>query len=102
MYSFMHKCDAQYRLDTPNGETLWPDEMKFFNREHGTATVFFAANLPKFHRWMCETFRQEGKLGILKGAVFCAADRGQPREMTDPTVDLCTAENYGVRKLQGG
>ncbi len=98
MYTFSYRYNIQYRLDTPSGETLWPKHLEYFNREINIGNAFFSANVPKFHRWLCDKFRQERKLGTLQGAVICSSNRGRPWEIVDRNVDLCTAENFGVKE----
>ncbi len=98
MYAFLYKCDVQYRLNTPLGETIWPDHLVYFKRKINTAHVFYRPHLPGFHRLLCEEFRRDGKLGTLNGSVICSADGGRPWEIVDRNVDLCTAENFGVKE----
>ena len=97
MYAFFYECSVQYRVDTPEGETLWPNHNEYFNREGNTGAAFFRDFLPEFHRWLCDKYRHEGKLGSLRGYVNCTLNRGLVGELVDPSVDLCTAPNYGVK-----
>ncbi len=97
MYAYSYECTIQYRVDTPEGETLWPKHKDHFKREGNTGNAFFSDNLPEFHRWLCDKFRYEGKLESMQGYVICSLNGGPYRELVDRSVDLCTALNYGVR-----
>jgi len=59
--------------------------------------TFHVEFLPKYNRWLCDKYRNEGKLRSLRGYVNCSLNRGPKRELLDPSVDLCAAPNYGVR-----
>jgi len=95
MYSRIHRCWSQYRLDTPDGETHWPAIYDHFNRE--ADSFFYVEFLPEYNRWLCDKYRNEGKLGSLRGYVNCSLNRGPLWELVDPSVNLCTAPNYGVK-----
>jgi len=97
MYSRSYICWSQYRLDTPEGETHWPVNDDHFNREASSKMAFHVEFLPEYNRWLCNKYRNEGKLGSLRGYVNCSLNRGPLWELVDPSVDLCTAPNYGVR-----
>ncbi len=95
MYSRIYTCWSQYRLDTPEGETHWPANDDHFNRK--ADSYFYVEFLPEYNRWLCDKYREEGKLGSLRGYVNCSENRGPLWELVDSSVDLCTAPNYGVR-----
>ena len=97
MYSRIYTCWSQYRLDTPDGETHWPANDDQFNREASSKMAFYVEFLPEYNRWLCDKYRNEGKLGSLRGYVNCSVNRGPLWELVDSSVDLCTAPNYGVR-----
>ena len=97
MYSRIYTCWSQYRLDTPDGDTHWPSSDDYFNREASSEHAFYGDFLPEYHRWLCDKFRREGKLGSLRGYVNCSVNQGPRRELVDRSVDICTAPNYGVR-----
>jgi len=59
--------------------------------------AFYVEFLPEYNRWLCDKYRNEGKLGSLRGYVNCSVNHGPLWELVDPGVDLCTAPNYGVR-----
>jgi len=97
MYSRAYRCQTQYRLNTPQGETHWPVHNDYFNREGSFQYALNADFLPEYHRWLCDKFRQEGKLGSMQGYVICSLDGGPLWELVDRSVDLCTAPNYGAK-----
>jgi len=96
MYSSTYKCSSLYRLDTPEGEILWPRYQDYFNLQILFTRVFHADYLPEFHRWLCDHFRSQGQLGSLRGYATCFLNNGPPVELVDRTVDICTASNFGV------
>ncbi len=98
MYSVRYSCRTQYRLDTPAGKTHWPRHEDYFNLPELSTRVFFGDVLPEFHRWLCDKFRRQGKLGSLRGYAICILNNRLKAELVDRGVmDLCTAQNYGVR-----
>ncbi len=97
MYSRNYICWSQYRLDTPEGETHWPVNDDHFNREASSSHAFYGDFLPEYHRWLCDKFRREGKLGSLRGYVNCSLNGGPRRELVDRGVDICSAPNYDVK-----
>ncbi len=97
MYSTTYTCWSQYRLDTPDGVTHWPANNDHFNRPASSDMAFHVEFLPEYHRWLCDKYRNEGKLGRLQGYVNCSVNSGPLWELVDRSVDLCTAPNYGVK-----
>jgi len=97
MYTTRYECSAQYRLDTPQGETRWLRPEDYFRWPHLWMRVFYADELPKFHRWLCDKFRRQGELGSLRGYATCTLNYGPKVAFVDSGVDLCTVRNYGVR-----
>ena len=97
MYTYFYRFQVQYRLDTPQGETHWLAINDYFKRKGSPGTAFIGEFLPKFHRWLCDKFRSEGKLGSLRGYVHGSVNGGTTWDVVDRNVDLCTAPNYGIR-----
>ena len=76
MYSIRYDCLTQYKLDTPEGETHWLNYRDYLNRPEFVDRVFSADVLPEYHRWLCDEFRRQGKLGRLWGYAICRLNIG--------------------------
>lgn len=96
MYSFRSRCEGRYELTEPSGQRARLDPSTFFHDPYGAALTFQRLRLPAFHRYLCDGFREAGRLQRLEGAMRCEYPGGRQVVMVRPDADLCSAPNYGV------
>lgn len=96
MYAEYSVTSALYLLTPPNASATQLDPAQYFNRRSAVQKIFFPDRLPAFHAWLCERLRAEGRLGRLSAEISVQAPPQAPRKLALPTMDLCTAPNYGV------
>jgi len=91
MYSDLVRCSMAYVRVGTDGSDMGIDPRGLLNRPSRIARVLRRDRLPHFHAWLCESG------GPVYADVRCAVVPAEPRRLTDPDVDLCTAPDRGGR-----
>lgn len=92
MYSDLVRCSMAYVRVGTDGNDRDIDPRELLNRASRIGRVLRRDRLPHFHAWLCEAGRP------VYADVTCAVVPAEPRPLTDPDVDLCTAPDRGVMR----
>ena len=96
MYSQTFQCRVRYRLHKTDGGVGRISHRELFNRPKRAAMVYHRDVLPAFHEFMCEEFRNRGDMEKITAKMSCSLNKGPRVDLVHRSVDICTAENFGV------
>jgi hypothetical protein len=94
MYSVLYFCTVDYEQTTSSGQRVPINYLALFNRPALSYEVFHRDSLPRFHAYLCNVVDHPDGVAI-HGSAICTL-HGEPAQLIQQDVDLCTAPNYGV------
>ena len=97
MYSQKYSCRYEYTLVDIRGSTATIHFQEGLNDPRKSTKIMHRDRLAGFNHWLCDDMRAyDPEFSGVRGTVRCSHNGAARVELLDPSVDLCTAHEYGV------